>query len=90
MNHHEVAAALAQALGRPVRYTSVPAEDFVALLVARGFAPEYGQFLAEALIDVATGHRRIPVADTVERVTGRRPYSVVDFARHHAAELAAG
>lgn len=50
----------------------------------------YGEFLADALMGVATGRLPIPVTDTAARITGRRPHSVTEFARHHAAETAVG
>jgi uncharacterized protein YbjT (DUF2867 family) len=87
VNHHEVAAALAEAGGREVRYTPVGGEEFIRLLSARGFSREYGAFLVDALADLAAGRLRIPVSDTVERVTGRPPYTVTEFARHHTGAL---
>lgn len=87
VTHEEVATALGEELGRPVRYTSVAAEEFVGLMTSRGFPRAYGEFLAEALVEVADGRLRIPVTDTVERVTGRSAHTVRDFARagRHAA-----
>jgi uncharacterized protein YbjT (DUF2867 family) len=81
VSHGEVAAALSEVLGRRVRYTSVTADEFVGLMTSRGFPRAYGEFLAEALVGVAEGRLRIPVSDTVERVTGRPARSVRDFAR---------
>jgi uncharacterized protein YbjT (DUF2867 family) len=89
LSHHQVAAALGAVLGRSISYTSVSAEEFIGLLAARGFPPEYGEFLAGALVDVASGRLKIPVTDTVERFAGRRPYTVTDFARYHATETGA-
>ena len=83
ITHHEVAAALGEAAGRAMTYVPVSAEEFVDLMTARGFGRDYGEFLAEALLAVASGELKIPVADTVERVVGRPPYSVWEFARHH-------
>lgn len=87
IDHAEVAAALGAVAGRPIRYESVTGEEFVRLLMGRGFSREYGEFLAGALNDVATGRLKIPVFDTVERVTGRRPYDVNEFAQANAALL---
>jgi uncharacterized protein YbjT (DUF2867 family) len=84
LSHDQVAAALSQAFGRPIRYTPVSTSEFVAVMGVRGFPPAYGEFLAEALSDVAAGRLRIPVTDTVERLTSRRPRSVSEFAHHHA------
>jgi uncharacterized protein YbjT (DUF2867 family) len=88
VDHHTVAAAFAAVLGVPVRYLSVSAQEFVGLLMARGFSREYGEFLADALIEVAEGRLNIPVADTVQRLIGRRAYSVSEFARCYAQTTA--
>jgi uncharacterized protein YbjT (DUF2867 family) len=87
IDHHRVAAALAAVLEHAVSYRSVPAEEFITLLAGRGFPRSYGEFLSDLLLDIASGRLDIPVADTVERVTGRPAYSVDDFARHYAATL---
>jgi uncharacterized protein YbjT (DUF2867 family) len=84
ITHHELAAALAEGLGRKVTYTPVTAEEFVRLMMTRGFTADYGTFLAEALTRVATGELVIPVHDTVPRLTGRPAYSALDFARNAA------
>jgi uncharacterized protein YbjT (DUF2867 family) len=85
IDHHRVAAALATALGHPISYTSVTAEEFVQLMAGRGFPRSYGEFLSDLLLDISSGRLDIPVADTVEKVTGRPAYSVDDFAHHYAA-----
>jgi len=85
VDHHVVAAALADALGVPMRYVPVSTEEFVDLLCARGFSTGYGEFLAEALIKVADGSFDLRVSDTVPRTVGRPAYSVSDFAKNHAA-----
>ena len=87
VTHHQVAEALAEAAGRSITYTPVELAEFVDLMLARGFDRDYGEFLGEALLAVASGELRIPVAPTAEQVLGRSAYSVGDFARHHAAEL---
>jgi uncharacterized protein YbjT (DUF2867 family) len=84
ITHHEVAEALTEGIGRKVTYTPVPAEEFVELMVARGFTADYGTFLAEALDRVATGELVIPVHDTVSRLAGRPAFTALDFARCHA------
>jgi hypothetical protein len=66
-----------------VTYTPVSRNEFVTLMTGRGFTADYGVFLAEALMRVATGELVIPVTDTVPSLTGRPAYSVADFARHH-------
>jgi uncharacterized protein YbjT (DUF2867 family) len=83
LSHHQVAAALSEALGRPVHYAPVSTDEFVGLMTARGFPRAYGEFLAGALTDVAEGRLEIPVTDTVERLTSCRPCNVAEFARNY-------
>jgi uncharacterized protein YbjT (DUF2867 family) len=82
IDHGQLAAALAEALGREVTYEAVGRAEFVELMAGGGFGRDYAEFLADALIDVAEGRLTIPVWDTVERVCGRRAYDAYDFARH--------
>lgn len=84
VTHSQVAAALTTALGRRVEYTSIPAEDFVTDLAAMGFPLEHARHMANTHVQLSLGQLLIPVTDTVERITGRRAYSLEDFARHHA------
>lgn len=90
IDHGQVAAALAEALGRPVTYEAVRRAEFIELMVGRRFGQDYAEFLADALIDVAEGRLTIPVWDTVERVCGRRAFNAASFARHFAENRAAG
>lgn len=85
LDHHDVATALSAHRAHPVVYEPVGVDEFVRHMVARGFSPEYGAFLAHALGDIADGRVTVPVSDVVEGVTGRPPRSITDFARHHAA-----
>ena len=85
IDHGAVAAALAEALGRPVTYEAVGRDEFIDLMVGRRFGADYAEFLADALIDVAEGRLTIPVWDTVARVCGRRAYDAQAFARNFAA-----
>ena len=89
INHTEVAEALTIALGYPVTYHDVSIDEFVARMAERGFGVDYGQFLGEALQEVATGALVIPVADAVLRVCGRHAYDVHQFARHFVESQAA-
>ncbi|GLZ43087.1 NmrA family protein [Actinokineospora sp. NBRC 105648] len=84
VDHHVLAKALADALHRRVTYVPVEAREFIDLLMQRGFSYGYGDFLADALMKVANGDFVIPVADTVQRYCGRRPYSTTDFAQNYA------
>ncbi|WP_018680893.1 NAD(P)H-binding protein [Actinokineospora enzanensis] len=87
VDHHAVAQAFHDALGTPFRYIPVESAEFIELLMARGFTHDYGAFLADALAKVADGSFTIPVADTVRKYVGRRPYTPAEFARHYARTL---
>lgn len=82
LDHHQIAAALSEGLGRRVTYRSVSVAEFVSVLMASGFPRSYGEFLGAALSDVAAGRLTIPVTDTVARVTGRPGYTALEFALH--------
>ncbi len=84
----ELAAGLAAGLGRPVRYRDAPPEAVEAALTARG-APAW---LVGALGEVMARARAgtpAPLGDGVERVCGRRPRAVEEFARDHAEAFGA-
>jgi uncharacterized protein YbjT (DUF2867 family) len=80
IDHGQLAAALSEALGRPIAYTPVAVAEFTELMVERGFGRDYSRFLGEALMDVAERRLTIPVHATVERVLGRRARDARDFA----------
>jgi uncharacterized protein YbjT (DUF2867 family) len=81
IDHGELAAALSEALGRPITYMPAARPEFIELMAGRGFGREYADFLADALIDVAEGRLTIPVHDTVARVCGRPARDARAFAR---------
>ena len=83
IDHAQAAAVLSTTLGHPISYDDVPIDAFITHMTTRGFPHEYAQFLADALHDVATGALTIPVTDTVQRICGRPPYTITQFAQHH-------
>jgi uncharacterized protein YbjT (DUF2867 family) len=87
IDHGELAAALSAALGRRISYSPVPDDEFITLMLDRGFGYDYARFLAQALRDVAEGRVAVPVSGTVERVCGRRAYDPNDFATNYARSL---
>ena len=83
VSHHQVAAAIGDAVGRAVTYVPVPPA------AARGAMLEAGLpgWLVEDLLLLAEGVARGEaelVTDHVERLVGRPPHSIHDFARDHA------
>ncbi|MEV0612401.1 NAD(P)H-binding protein [Nonomuraea sp. NPDC050404] len=83
----DVADALAQVTGRPVRCEQVSDEDLAAVLSGRGLPEMYvqgwtglGAYKREGWFDVTT--------HAVERLTGRHPMSIADyFASQHPEAL---
>ena len=89
VGHDEIAAALGRAAGHDVRFETMPPETFGAVLKGFGM-PEWQ---AEGLLEDYAHYDRgeaAAVSPDVERVTGKAPRSVDDFARDHAAAFRAG
>src|SRR5713226_7924735 len=83
---HGVAREFSDALNREVMYSDIPAEDWERELKKVGL-PEH---LTRHLLTMAELHRAgryDPMADDVERVTGRPAMSVREFVSLHADEF---
>ena len=81
----EMAADLAGAPGRPIRFEDCTREDFEAGMRVGGasqwYAAEMGT-LYDGILRIGFG---AGVTDVVQRLTGRAPRSIDDFARDHAS-----
>jgi uncharacterized protein YbjT (DUF2867 family) len=76
----QVAAALSEALGVPVRYQAVPVAAAVEHMASFGA----DDFMQVAMRDYFTAYSAgwaSPVTDAVERLTGRAPRTIAEFAR---------
>ena len=86
VTYAEIAHTLSRVLGVAVRYVNLTDEQFKAGAIGSG-QPEW---LATALIELNTyarqGHSSV-VTDTVERVTGRAPSTIEQWARENASAL---
>ena len=84
VSYHEVAAALSDATGRPVTYRPISMDEARARFVARGIEPD----LVDAMLAIAAyqkaGGPTSVVSPTVERLLGRPPRTIRDFARDYA------
>ena len=83
LTHGEMAGSLAEALGRPVAFVDVPADDFAASLA--GVLPPWQ---VEGLVEDYAHYSRgeaAGVTATVEQVTGRPATTFAGFARDNAA-----
>jgi uncharacterized protein YbjT (DUF2867 family) len=85
----DVAATLSEATGRTVIYRPISMEEARARLAARGVpATMIDATLAIAAYQKAGGPTAV-VANTVERLLGRPPRTIRDFARDYAAHFEA-
>jgi uncharacterized protein YbjT (DUF2867 family) len=87
VGYADVAAALSEATGRPVTYRPISMEEARARLAARGLAaPLIAATLAIAAYQRDGGPTSI-VSPNVERLLGRPPRTIRDFARDYAARF---
>jgi uncharacterized protein YbjT (DUF2867 family) len=88
VTHAEVATELGDAVGRPVRFESIPPEAFLAALTGAGM-PEWQ---AEGLVEDYAHYDRgeaSAVSPDVAQVTGTSPRSLQQFAHDYAQVFAA-
>jgi NAD(P)H dehydrogenase (quinone) len=86
MNHYEIAEAISEALGRPVRYEPADIPTWIEGIKAQGIP----QFLAQHLANVAVDYQNGIFAgnnDLVERIGGKKPTTVQEFITDHLAEF---
>jgi uncharacterized protein YbjT (DUF2867 family) len=81
---HQVAAVIAQAIGRPVRYVPVSVADRLGTW-AKLSVGDYMQVMTRDYSNAYARGWQSQVTDAVERITGKRPRTVADFALRHAA-----
>jgi uncharacterized protein YbjT (DUF2867 family) len=87
VGYTEVAAALSQATGRTIVYRPISMDEARARLTARGVpAPMIDATLAIAAYQ-KDGGPTATVSPNVERLLGRPPRTIHDFARDHAARF---
>ena len=88
LTHAELAAALSQALDRPIQFVDVPPADFGHMLGQTGMDP----WMAEGLVeDYAHYHRgeAAEVTPGVQQATGQPPRDFASFARDYAPAFGA-
>jgi uncharacterized protein YbjT (DUF2867 family) len=83
----DVAAVLSETLARPVTYHPISMEEARARLEAQGIAPP----LIDAMLAIAAYQRAggptSTVSDKVERILGRPPRTIRDFARDYRSRF---
>lgn len=82
LDRYEVANTLSQATGKEVRYEPLSEEAFRERMSDAGMSEEYLEMLTGFYQMVRAGHTA-PVTETFERVMGRAPISLGQFARDH-------
>ncbi|MGL4177396.1 MAG: NAD(P)H-binding protein [Dermatophilaceae bacterium] len=83
LSFRDAAAVVAAATGRTVRYVDLRPEDHLAELLGLGLPPVDAQAVLDLLAVVRNGSPGA-VSDDVERVLGRQPRDLADWARHAA------
>lgn len=86
MDHEQMAAELSIALGRKIVFQNVSIDEYCFSLAERGVPPYVVQHFGGAMPDYQRGHMS-GMDNNVEKLTGRRPMTVGEFARAHAGEL---
>ncbi|HEX3591922.1 MAG TPA: hypothetical protein VHV74_20055 [Pseudonocardiaceae bacterium] len=76
-DHHDIARELSATLGLPVHYEPISVEEFRAGLRERRFAEHTVQHLCSVAVDYRNG---VFAGTNVEKITGRRPLTVEQFA----------
>lgn len=85
----DATAEIARATGRPIAYTTIPLDAFLAGLAEAGVPAPLQDLMAELFSTLFDG-RNARVTDTVLQVTGRPPRDFADFAREAAGAGAFG
>ena len=80
----EVAAEIAAATGREIRYVAISPEEHAAEAVKHGLPPEVVDLLTYLFKEVVDG-RNAETTDGVKRALGREPKDFRDYARETAA-----
>ncbi|MGQ4597003.1 NAD(P)H-binding protein [Nocardia sp. R6R-6] len=80
LTYAELAQAIAEAAGKPVRYENLSADDYVAALVQAGLPAEFATVQGDVDTGIAHGHLDVRTGD-LEKLLGRPAASAVDVFR---------
>jgi uncharacterized protein YbjT (DUF2867 family) len=86
VTHAEIATELGNAIGRPVRFESIPPEALIAALTGAGMPKWQAEGLAEDYAHYDRGEAST-VSPDVAQVTRTSAHSLPDFADHYASLL---
>lgn len=88
LGYAEAARILSGVVGKPIVYTPVEDDAFIALLTGAGVPADYAGLLTSIFYPVRQGWTAAPTGD-VETLTGTAPRSVETYAADNAAALTA-
>jgi uncharacterized protein YbjT (DUF2867 family) len=89
VNFPEIAGALGDIIGKPVKYVKVPYEAAKAGMIKAGMPPWFAEDLVRTMESWRNGAGSI-VSNYVEKLAGRKPMSLQEFfMRHRSGFLAA-
>ncbi len=86
MDHEQMAAELSDALDRKIVFQDLPVSEYCESLEKMGVPAYIIQHLSGAMEDYQHGHMA-GADDNIERLTGKRPMTVGEFATAHADQL---
>jgi len=86
-DHHQVAAILSQAAGRPIGYTDIPEDAMRQGLLGAGLPADYAEFLLVILGAFKAGYAE-RTTDAVQRITGQAPIRLERYAQDFKAHWA--
>lgn len=85
LSYAEVGDIIGAIAGRTIKHVSISTEELAAGMVKFGMPEDYAHFLAGLDEGIRLHGTEDQVTDTVERVTGRPPRSLHDYAIAHAS-----
>jgi uncharacterized protein YbjT (DUF2867 family) len=86
-DHHQVAAILSHAAGRPIGYTDIPEDAMRQGLMGAGLPADYAEFLLVILGAFKAGYAE-RTTDAVQRITGQAPIRLERYAQDFKAHWA--
>ncbi|MDT3429140.1 uncharacterized protein YbjT (DUF2867 family) [Paenibacillus forsythiae] len=85
LSYAEAGEIIGAAAGRTITHRHIETKELATGLINLGIAEDYAYFLAGLDESIKNNGTEDLVTDTVERVTGRPPRSLAEFAASHAA-----
>jgi uncharacterized protein YbjT (DUF2867 family) len=84
IGYSDIAAVFTQVLGRQVGYVDIPVEAAAKAMIDSGMPPWLAHAINELNTEMKLGHFST-VSDVVERVGKKKPVTIEQFVREHAA-----